>query len=606
MTTEVFSRCLFSLILSLALAWMVFDRSEDSTGFYRQRYLPYISGALLPVCILTLTVCSLLLFDAQTAMDVILGFCFGVFLHICLYYLLLLPALPLLRRHISARACAVLWMLPNYLYLTQMTFMSLPGPRWVIEVPTALVWTLFLVWLAGFLGVLGWKTLSHLTFRRGILRDASPVIDPQILTLWQQEVDAARFVRPKFRLVTSPNVQTPLSVGLFKRSIRVVLPQRDYTPQELTLIFRHELIHIGREDSWNKFFLVFCTAMCWFYPPMWAAMKRSAEDLELSCDETVLLEAGEEIRRQYADLLLRTAGDERGFTSCLSASADALHYRLKSVVSPVKKPSGALAVALSFFLLCISCGYVAPAYGEDTGAELIYQSHPLEASFLRSIRWKNDPYDAQLLCTDEEVLHRYLASLPMKRVAGNYTFQSEEKYLVLLLDTPQGIQGVSLCDNSVRLSPLYGRSIVSSYYYLPESPDWDVLSRCIFECPALNVRLSGQTEDHHLSATLCQASLLGERDDRLLYQREDKKAISGIYGSSLFSQAQLSFNFPPMGNVSAEVIAQQGDSYTVLLEGASAILPLPDSPFRCTVRGDFQREDGTACRAEFQFEVGTL
>lgn len=596
----------FSLILSGALAWMMVDRADENVEGDRQRYLPYISGALLPVCVLTLTVCSPLFFDLQTSMEIILGFCFGVFLHICLYYLLLMPALPFLRRHISARACAVLWMIPNYLYLTQMTYMSLPAPRWVIEAPSALVWTLFALWLTGFLGVLGWKILSHLSFRRRILKNAAPVTDPQVLELWRQEVDAARFSKPKFRLVTSPHVQTPLSIGLFKRSVRVVLPRRDYTPQELSLLFRHELVHIGREDAWNKFFLAFCAAMCWFDPLMWTAMRRSAEDLELSCDETVLLDASKETRRQYAGLLLDTVGDERGFTTCLSASADALRYRLKNIVSPKKTSSGVLAVALCFFLLCMSCGYAALCYGEDTGSELIYQSRPLEETALRSLRLGNDSYDPLLLCTDEEALHGCLASLSMKHLAGNYSFDGEETPLVLLLDTPRGILGVALRNHSVTLTPLYGER-GSRSYYLPESGDLDTLRDCIFECPALKVRLTdAQGGTEHIGASPRRVSLSEGGVDTLLYEQDDQKSPSGIYGSLLYRQAEFDFSVPPIGALQAELTLPDGSSRAFSLEGASTVLSLPESPFLCTVRGQFQSKSGVPCQVEFQFEIGTL
>jgi len=114
-----------------------------------------ISGLLLPFCILTILSMALIFMDTENAIQITLAFCFGVFLHICLYYLLLMLVLPFLRQHISARACAVLWMLPNYLYLTQMSYMQLPAPRRVIEAPLPLVQVLLTVWLIGFVAVLG-------------------------------------------------------------------------------------------------------------------------------------------------------------------------------------------------------------------------------------------------------------------------------------------------------------------------------------------------------------------------------------------------------------------------------------------------------------------
>lgn len=608
MSTDIFFKGLFALIFSGVIAWAVWDKREQGTEVEaaRQRYLPCISGQLLPVCMLTLAVCALMFCGKEDAVRITVSFCFGVFLHICLYYLLLMPALPFLRRHISARSCAVLWLVPNYLYITQMNYMSLPAPRWVVEVPAALVQILLGVWLAGFLGVLVWKTVSHLTFRARILRRAMPVTDPAALEVWAREVEDARFQKPKFKLVSSPEVRTPLSVGLFARSVRVVLPERDYTPEELALIFRHELVHIGREDAWSKFFLVFCTAMCWFNPLMWAAMKKSAEDLELSCDETVLLDAGDETKRQYAALLLKTAGDERGFTTCLSASADALRYRLKSVVEPGRKHSGALVVGLVFFLLCMSCGYVAIAYGEGTGTELIYQSRDLEQYSLRYVYWDDDPYNTVLVCTDEAALHRYLSSLRMEQIAGNYSFQQEGNRMFLFFDAPEGTLGVILSDDFIKLSPLYGKAKAQTYY-LPDGLDREALG--ILEMPALNVRVTNGERDtgDRITASLWRAERLEGDRAETVYMQDERETPSGIYGSRTYSQAEFSFNFSSVGDCTAEIVPLEGgDSRTVIVDSQSLTLPLSEEPSRYIVRGELQDKAGELYRAEFRFELGAL
>lgn len=590
----------FALIFSGMFAWVIFERDSDSNmDSNRQRYLPY-SGLLLPFCILAILSMALIFMDVENAMQITLAFCFGVFLHICLYYLLLMSALPFLRRHISARACAVLWMLPNYLYLTQMSYMQLPAPRWVIEAPLALVQVLLAVWLIGFVAVLGWKIISHLTFRTHILRDASPITDPAVLAVWDQEIKSARFRKPKFKLVVSPAIQTPLSVGLFQRSIRVVLPERAYTPEELSLIFRHELVHIGREDSWNKFFLVFCSAMCWFNPLMWIAIRRSSEDLELSCDETVLLDSDNDTKRQYADLLLNTAGDEQGFTTCLSASAKALRYRLKSVVDTKRKPSGALTVGLVFFLLCMTCGYVALAYGGGTGAEVIYQSQSPEQYALRSINV------GDFVCTDEAALHRYLSGLRMEHISGNYSFDQEGTSLSLMFDTPEGALAVTLSDRFAKLVPLYGE-VTAKYYYLPDGTDRDVLSEFIVERPALEVFLAGVEEPFRQNLTVfpSRVSLAKENGTQVLYEADPQDTPSGIYGASV-CQATFSFNLPLNGDCEVEIAPLDGgSSHTVTVDGQSLTLPLPREAARYTVHGEFRGKDEKLYQLEFQFEIGS-
>lgn len=501
MTAEVLVKGFFSLLFSGLLAWMIWDRASgeghengrdggredrrdsgrengldgslkagpESGRGGRPRDLPYISGLLLPAFLSALWVLSLVLEGPEHAMENLLTFCFGVFLHICLYYLLLLPALPFLRRHISARACAVLWMLPNYLFLTQMRCMRLPAPRWVVEVPSPWVQILPAVWLVGFLAVFGWKIVSHLVFRARILRNARPVTDPAVLAVWQREREAAHFCRPELRPVVSPDLQTPLSVGLFRRSVCVVLPKRAYPPEALALIFRHELVHIGREDARDKFFLAFCCAMCWFNPLMWLAARKSSEDLELSCDETALFGSDANTRRRYAELLLQTAGQEQGFTTCLSASANALRYRLKNVLAAKKKPSGALVVGLVFFILCISCGEIALACGECTGAQAIYRCRPSEQYTVSSIN------AGDLVCTDEAALHRYFSALRMERISGNYTFVPGEASLQLIFDTPEGVLAVILSDRFLKLVPLYGERTGAEYFYLPDGASRDAV-----------------------------------------------------------------------------------------------------------------------------------
>ena len=347
MSIELFMRAFLALTFSGIFAWDVFSRYDDEIGSEntksdKQRYLPYLPSVLLPIFILTLTVLGLVFYGAVPTARMALSMCFGIFLHISLYYAVLMLLLPLLRRTISARACAMLWLIPNYLYITQQSNMKVPEPLFVIRAPGKWVWTLFGIWFTGLVSVLLWKTVSHIWFRKQVLKRAYPVADLDTLELWNQAIKDSGIKKPKFQLVVSPDIHSPLTVGLFRRSLKVVLPEHRYSHAELKLIFSHEIIHIGREDSWSKFFLMFCTAMCWFNPLMWIAMRKSADDLELSCDETALLGADAEMRRQYASLLLSTAGDERGFTTCLSAAASSMRYRLTSIVNPRKRSSGAL------------------------------------------------------------------------------------------------------------------------------------------------------------------------------------------------------------------------------------------------------------------------
>ena len=246
----------------------------------------------------------------------------------------------------------------------------------------------------------------------------------------------------------------------------VVLPVRDYTDEELRLVLTHEAVHIARFDAVSKLGLVSMAAFCWFNPLVWLAIRRSAEDIELSCDEAVTLGAGEAERRRYADLILSSAGDERGFTTCLSARASSLRYRLRQVMKPAAKRSGALLIGFAAFFLILGCGHIAFAYGGGTGEELIF-----------------DGLDTSLYtigdgsCTDPEGLKDYVASLELMELTEEYDFDLDGvRHRVVIFDAPgdQGKQiSVDFYDDIVEFRPLFISSdLWAEYYYLPAGTDW--------------------------------------------------------------------------------------------------------------------------------------
>ena len=83
-----------------------------------------------------------------------------------LYFLLLLPALPLLRRRFSARLCATLWLVPTFIGACMNGLLNFRRvPSLVIPLREELLAALGWVWLAGFLLVFGGRVLCDRGFR---------------------------------------------------------------------------------------------------------------------------------------------------------------------------------------------------------------------------------------------------------------------------------------------------------------------------------------------------------------------------------------------------------------------------------------------------------
>ena len=305
------------------------------------------------------------------------------------YSALLWALTPLLRKRISARGCAALWLLPNlifYFFLVLLLHKFTPdAPLFVVRLPRSALWIALLVWAAGFVAVLIWKFVSHLRFRKALLWDAVPVSAQErnlFLSTWRalcfdenkKRAEIENNVSPskEVSVLRSPAVDCPLVIGLWEKTRCLVLPQREYSEQELRLIFRHEAIHLMHQDNWLKFTLGFLCAAGWFIPMLWPGLGKAAEDLELCCDELATNELTEEQRRNYAGLLLSNAGTAKGFTTCLSASASGLRYRMAQVLHPQKRRAGFLAVfGLSVFFFFLYGMLGVTAIGGTVQTELL-------------------------------------------------------------------------------------------------------------------------------------------------------------------------------------------------------------------------------------------
>ena len=205
MSTTLAFRLILGLLVGGVLTCSVWDRSyteleerptDEDTRTGMPRFRSFAAVETLPTMLVMYLVISFAIGGREMAMQYLLGLLLRVFLLIGVYYVLLLAVLPLLRRHISARVCAVLWLLPGYLYfLAQVSSVQRADPggerMLVLHASGTLVTVLLAVWAAGAIGVFAWKIISHLRFRRRVLKDAVVVTDEQMLAVWRAELARA-------------------------------------------------------------------------------------------------------------------------------------------------------------------------------------------------------------------------------------------------------------------------------------------------------------------------------------------------------------------------------------------------------------------------------
>ena len=433
----------------------------------------WLSPWVLPLMVVVFWLVMLVFAGAAVGFAALMETSLQLAVLLTFYFGALLLLLPLLRRKISARACATLWLLPVFLYYNlafwQRTYLP---PLVVVRVPSGLVPLLLGLWAAGFGVVLLWHVLSHFRFRRSILKDARPVEDGDVKSLWW---DAQRqaLLKRHIPLLTSPAVSSPLTIGLFHSTMCLVLPQRAYTLDQYRLIFSHELHHVQRGDVDTKCFYILCKALCWFNPLMWLAARRAAADLELSCDEMVVYGADEQTRRTYAALLLDCAGDDRGLSTCLSASASSLRHRLKGVVNSGKRSSGTLLLAGAMIILTLCSGLVGVSGSYGTLGEVaLAPTHTVDSASMYGEHLHGYLQNPSLRQSQE--LLDYLSALPVTKLAtGQEVRGSGGRELSVFLS--QGSLYLHLTDGLCSLQPLGVRGAYPVLYRVDGPVDWDYL-----------------------------------------------------------------------------------------------------------------------------------
>lgn len=165
---------------------------------------------------------------------------------------------------------------------------SLPTPAVASSVNPIQVWLLIweCIWLAGILILLIYSIVSTLKLTK--------------------QLKSSKHLKGNIYLVN--HIETPFVFGLLRPKIYLPFGLSEI---EQSYMIKHEETHIKRFDHIIKFISFIATAIHWFNPLVWASFFLMGKDMELSCDEKVISEMGNEIKRDYSHSLLSLASSRR-------------------------------------------------------------------------------------------------------------------------------------------------------------------------------------------------------------------------------------------------------------------------------------------------------
>ena len=149
-------------------------------------------------------------------------------------------------------------------------------------------------------------------------------------------------------------IPSPFVFGIIRP--RIYIPFR-MPKQEQAYILAHEQCHIRRLDPLWKLIAFLLLAMYWWNPLVWCAFFYMVRDMEMSCDEAVIEQFGNEIKQGYSNSLLSFAMERHpySFAPIAFGEGDA-GRRIKNVLN-FKKPHTwvAILVIVLLVVVCVSC-----------------------------------------------------------------------------------------------------------------------------------------------------------------------------------------------------------------------------------------------------------
>ena len=169
----------------------------------------------------------------------------------------------------------------------------------------------------------------------------------------KRQLKGAKLV--KKNIFEAKNMKTPFVLGLIKPKIYLPVGLK---AEERNYILLHEQTHIHRTDHIIKILAFLILSVHWFNPLVWIAFMLMSTDMEFSCDERVLKEMNEEIKKPYANSLLSLAtGGNILNGSPLAFGEGNVKGRIKNVLN-YKKPRFWVIVFSIIIMAAVGIGFM--------------------------------------------------------------------------------------------------------------------------------------------------------------------------------------------------------------------------------------------------------
>lgn len=209
------------------------------------------------------------------------------------------------------------------------------------------------VWILGAVIFFGVHLLSYLHFRHRIKRFGRRLKSGSAFLI-ANEIKKQLNIKSRISIVKYGNNISPMMIGFFRPII--LLPNAEFTDEELYYIILHEFIHFKHRDIWVKLLLTASVAVHWFNPCVYYMRYQASKDMELFCDDGVVSMSE---KRPYAEAILSTMSAGRGgrvaFSTHFSGTKKVMKQRLENIMNRINKKNG-IIILTAVMLIAIVLG----------------------------------------------------------------------------------------------------------------------------------------------------------------------------------------------------------------------------------------------------------
>lgn len=221
-----------------------------------------------------------------------------------------------------------------------------------------------------------WTAFADLVRGRVVFRKAEryriPVFFYAAVCIWLMACYLIRYVWFRRRLSDAvwshgriwlnEEICSPFVMGVF--SPKIYLP---YEALNDAYILEHEQTHIRHHDPLICMAGAACICLHWWNPLVWLAVLKMREDMEMFCDETVLLSASPSERKEYANALLSYAVKENGFGKGLAFGESHTERRIQNIrYHKTKKNRWVSFSAVFLVTVCAAAFFMTPAQAKSS------------------------------------------------------------------------------------------------------------------------------------------------------------------------------------------------------------------------------------------------